>query len=176
MQHELGIHGLFHVEHWRGKLLQSLNFKNKITGDGKADILDQYFDSTGTGYDWYVGLLDSTFTGPMFQSDTPVITGKEFTNYTEGPGERQLINFDPAEEESGYILRRNPTTAYCTFTIGAAVVNQGLNGVFVADVNTGVPDLIWCTAAFGNVDATPATITVNTGDVLKVQYTIRIAL
>jgi hypothetical protein len=137
-------------------------------------LLNQFFRSSSSFSGFYIGLLKTAIT---FTQDKPAIAtliSDEFTNYT--PGSRPQITFEAANEndDASYIYVQNAPANYCVFTIGTAETNRALNGIFVAPVASGTPSTMWCTAAFGNNDATPAPVTVSTGDILRIQYTVRI--
>jgi hypothetical protein len=171
---ELGIHGIFTIEQWRGGLLYDTRVAyNKITNSGKKNILDEYFDQ-GDGYTWYCALIDGDFNS--FTSDDPDPSANEFDTYDEAT--RAGLIFQSAAVgaggDAGYIIKVNSTANYAIFTISTGVTGQVLDGIFVCNAATGGTYTLWCTAAFGNNDAVPVPITVNAADVLKVQYKIRI--
>jgi hypothetical protein len=174
MNQDLDLTGIVHVLQYReDKLLRDLTFKNKILWWGKRAVLNQFFGGVSTFSGFYVGLLKTAVT---FTADEPTIASliaDEFSNYA--PGARPQITFEAAADDgSTYFYVQNAPANYCVFTIGSAETNRVLNGIFVAPLASGTPATMWCTAAFGNNDATPAPVTVNTGDILRIQYTVRI--
>lgn len=175
MNQSLGISGIVRLWQYRNdQLIRESTFKNKILWWGKSSLLNQFFRASSAFSAFYIGLLK---TGITFTQNKPAIStiiADEFTTYA--PSARPAITFEAANEadDANYIYVNNAPANYCVFTIGAAVTNQALNGIFIAPNSSGTPTTLWCTAAFGNNDATPAPVTVSTGDILRIQYTARI--
>lgn len=178
MNHLLNIHGIIRLLQYRDdKLYKDYQVRNKIVWAGKQDLMNQFFKGTVTWSNFYIGLLKNP--GALFTDNQPALASlfaEEFTTYNEAT--RQQLGFENADitTDASYIFVQNSSTSYCVFTIGAAVVNQILRGIYIVSTNTKavLPTRLWCTAAFGNNDASPEQVTVNTGDVLRIQYTIRI--
>ena len=174
MMGSLNMEGLFKIEHWRaGKLLSTYNFKNKITSKAKEYVLDLALtDDTAQRTPWYCGLFTSSFTNFSYDTHPPVISN-EFTTYDEAA--RPEVSFEAATTAGGYSYVESSIDPYMVFTVSTGVTSTALNGIFVCDAATGAPTYLWSTAAFGNNNSSPAPITVVAADVLRVQYTVRIA-
>lgn len=156
------LRGRYHVEHWRnGSLLNTYDFDNDITNQGKNDIFDVYFsDGTQTAASaWCLSLISLSGYSALAAGDTMASHGgwTEFTGYSEstrpawGPG-------DPASQS---ITNATPVT----FSINAGGT---VKGIFVTTQNTkgGTTGKLWATALFtGDVPVT-------SGDQLKVTYTV----
>lgn len=176
MNQLLALSGRIRLLHFRdGALLHDYDVKNKIVWDGKTKLLNQFFRGVSTWTAFYVGILKNP--GTLFQDNEPSLASlfaEEFTTYTEAT--RQAITFEAPANDATYIYVKNSSANYVTFNIDTGVVNQIIRGIYVVGQNTKAvqPTLLWCTAAFGNNDASPEQITINTGDILKLQYTVRI--
>jgi hypothetical protein len=175
----LSLSGIVRLLQYReDKLIRDIMVKNKIVWQGKADLLNQFFKlSTATWSGFHVGLLKNTYS--YFTENQPslaTLATNQFSTYDEAT--RPTLTFETADlaTDSNYVYIQNSSSNYAVYTISTGVVNQALAGIFIASTNnkTDTPARIWCTAAFGNNDSTPALVTVNAADILRVQYTVRI--
>jgi len=178
----ISIAGQFKVEHYNkaGELLRKLTCHNKITDAAKVDILDVMLGVNAlaaTG--WWVGLIDGSWDD--FQNGSPdPITSNEFEDYDELTRQAIDTQFSAATTSAGYATISNTiASSPVTFTISTGVSAQALDGIFLIDTDTkggAAGSYIWCTAAFGNNDASPAPLTVSAGDTVKVAYECKVAL
>ena len=153
--------GRFQVEHWRrGKLLDTYDFPNGITDEGKNHILDvQFSDATqiaSTG--WFIGLIDLVGFTALADADTMSSNAwDEFSGYSEGTRPA----WGPGTPASESITNSSPATFNIT---GSGTVK----GVFVPTNNTklATTGILWATALFS------ADVPVSNGDQLKVTYTV----
>lgn len=159
---QLALAGKYTWEHWRdGKLLDSGEFPNGITNEGKNDILDVYFsDATATAAaSWYISLIvDTGYTGLAAGDTMSSHSGwSEYTSYSQstrpawGPG-------NPASQSI-----TNASPVVFNFT-GSAVIK----GIFITSVNTkgGTTGKLWSTGLFA------ADRSVVNGDEIRVNYTL----
>ena len=63
--------GRFTLQHYRnGKLIDSNDFHNDVTNEGKDAILDAFFHSGIAATTWYIGLIDSSGYTELSEDDT----------------------------------------------------------------------------------------------------------
>jgi len=179
------IAGIFSIEHRnkQGDLLNKFECQNKISDLAKLAVLECMLalDSvTFAPSAWYVGLVDDAFASFTNGGAAASPHANEFTDYDEATRVQIDNKFEAAASAAGYAPIENPVaSAPASFTISTGVTSQGIDGIFITDTNTKSAvegAYFWCTAAFGNNDSAPATITVNAGDSVKVGYKCQIAL
>ena len=179
----IDMRGIFHIVHVNkdGKVLNDFVCKNKISDLGKLDTLDTMLGMAGFGTAaWYCGLVDDNFTSFTNGGAAASPQSDEFTDYDEATRIQIDTLMGAAASGGGYASIENVVaTSPATFTISTGVSGQALNGIFITDTSAksaAETNLFWCTAAFGNNDSSPAPITVNAGDTVKVGYKCQIAL
>lgn len=154
--------GHFRIKHIRdGKELAVYDVKNLVVNQGKNDILDVYF-SDGTqvaASGWFMGLVSLSGYSAIAAGDTAASHAgwTEFTGYSEST--RQAWGQgDPASQS---ITNATPVT----FTINATGT---VKGAFIITNSTkgGTSGKLWAAALFS------ADVPVNSGDQLKVTYTL----
>lgn len=175
MDQALGISGEFRIEQVRrGEVIKTLLARNKITQQAKLDMLNQFFKGTSSFSQFYVGLVLGTTAD--YGSNAPSLATLGGAEMPEYSGNRPAITFAAASVVDSNAIIQNTTSNYVTFTVGADVVDAIINGIFIASTAAKTtPTKIWCTAAFGG-DSTPETLTINTGDVIRVRYTVKVPL
>jgi hypothetical protein len=172
----INIQGYIRLQQYRdGKLLRDYGVRNKITWQGKQDLMNQFFKGTVTWTNFYVGLLIN----PVFTENQPALAtlfAQEFATYDEATRPALTLENANSIDDASYIYIQNLVANYAVFTISTGVLNQVLRGVYIVGTDTKAvqPTRCWCTAAFGNNDSSPEQLTVNASDVLRIQYTIRI--
>jgi hypothetical protein len=153
--------GKFHVEIWRkGKLLHVEEVKNGIATVGLHLVLDQAFRNQAGVATWYIGLISNTGYSALANGDT-MSSHAGWTEHTA---------YDEAVRQTWVTVaaasRAITNTTVATFTINGGAAT--LKGIFVTSSNTkgGTSGTLWSTGLFS------ADRAVNTGDLVKVTYTI----
>ena len=159
IMNNLNAKGKYTVEHIRdGEVIGEYEFPNGIVDQGLNSILGVYFhsDTQILTTSWFIGLIDNSGFTALANSDTLAShTGwNEFTTYT---GTR--LAWAP-----GASATRSITNAT---TVNFPITGSGtLKGIFICSATSGTTGTLWSTAAFGT------TVTVASGDTLKVTYTV----
>lgn len=177
---KLPLRGKFHVDHLRdGKVINSFDFNNDITTEGKNFLLDVMFHNTTAYSTWYIGLVDNTGFSAYAAADTydninqPGNGWDEFTTYTDGNNGDSTTTRPEWKEATGGASSGSlstQTTAIFNITSAGTVkgvfVCGGANAQTKSD-DTATGNKLWAAANFtgGNVSV------VNT-DQLKVTYTV----
>lgn len=177
VKHNLGLQGIVRLQQYRsGNKILELERENKITWQGKMDLLNQFFKATSSFTGFYVGLMSTNY---GFGLDAPVLAtvgSGQFTSYDEAT--REALTFENADSSSdnNNIIIQNSSSNYAEFNISAGVTTTPIYGIFIANTNVKAttPAKIWCMAAFGNSDASPVAVSVVAADILRVQYTLRV--
>lgn len=158
----LGLGGHFKMECYDkdGNLKWSETLKNGVTNVGLNSVLDVYLRNQTQIATWFMGLIDNaSFTG-LAAGDTAA----SHTGWLESAAYSDATRrtWSPAAAASQSIS--NTTTV--DFTINATAT---LRGAFLISDNTksGTTGTLFCHAAFSGGNQT-----VNSGDTLKVTYTI----
>lgn len=160
----IGLTGIFDFSLVRaGKVIVADRFYNAITNEGKNNLLNRFFNQTGTNTnDWYFGLIDATTFSSTNTSDTMAShTGWiEFEDYAD---DRKAWGQGSAAGQS--IAGVSPFSF--TFTNGSTV---DLYGAFMcSDFQKGNNDgMLWNTAPFN------AILPVQVDDVLNCSYTLQL--
>lgn len=155
--------GKFRIQHLRcGEVLNEFDVPNGIVNVGLNHILETQFRGGSQITTWYIGLINNAGFSSLSNSDTMASHAgwAETTAYSNstrpawGPGEasnRQITNATPVD-----------------FNMNGTVTVKGLFICGGAGANTkgGTSGTLWSTATFGS------TIALNSGDVLKVTYTL----
>lgn len=126
-----------------GALVWTREIENLITTAGLNKILTEALKGSSYTAAWYAGLVDNSGFSAYDAADTLASHAgwTEFSNYT---GNRKAITFGSA---AGGVLA---SSAIATFTIGGAGT---LDGLFVADVDTGTSGTLLSAGAFTGGDA-----------------------
>lgn len=153
--------GRFLIEHRNktGKLIGVYRIPNGIVDEGMNMILETMFHAGSQSSTWYIGLVDNAgFTGFNDADTMASHTGwVESTAYSAGTRPQWTC---------GAAASRQITNASTVdFSINASAT---LKGIFVTDNNTksGTTGNLWATAAFSS------TVSVQSGDTLKITYTV----
>lgn len=155
--------GMFDVEfsHANGDIFQKFGTHNLVTTQGKNKILDVMFGAATQITSWYMGLVTNTGSPVFAVGDTAAQIGgtngwTEATGYTGGPTREA---WTPAAASAGSITN----TTVVTFNIDAT---DTLKGAFIVSAASGTGGTLWAEVAF------PSTVPVNSGDDVKVTYTL----
>lgn len=154
--------GKFRVEHVRdGVVLDTYDFNNDITNEGKNTLFDVMFAS-GTqigSSSWFIGLISSSGYSALAAGDTMA----SHSGWTEATGYTQStrVAWGPGSAASQSITNASPAT----FDINATAT---IKGIFVTSNSTksGTTGKLWSTALFS------ADVPVTSGDQLRVTYTV----
>jgi hypothetical protein len=153
--------GRFQVEHYdrHGILLATYDISNAITDVGMNALLDVKFNSGSQVTVWYIGLIDNASYSALSNSDTTASHAGwlESTAYS---------NSTRITWGSGAASARSVTNGSTSdFTINATAT---IKGIFIVSNSTkgGSTGELWSTAAFGT------NVSINSGDTLKVTYTV----
>lgn len=167
---QIGLRGVFHVEHWRkGQLIGMYEVPNLITNEGKNKLLDVMFHNVTQITTWYILLIDGAGSPTVAAGDTYAqINGTngwdEFDEYDEAT--RQEWTEGAASSQS--ITNASPVV----FTINASGSVFGLalvgGGTAPSTKNDSAGGgTLWNAVAF-----TGGTVSVADDDQLKVTYTV----
>lgn len=160
--------GIFYVEHTRnGALINTFSIKNAVTNVAKNDLLNVYFNSTTASGYWSIGLIDaSTFSSTSVSDTSASHSGwNEYTNYTVGSSDSTHRGTWGQGSPAGQLITNgSPVTFTMTTSSGS------IWGIFVIAGNTkgGNTGILWSTVAFNSA------LSVNSGDVLNVTYSIQL--
>lgn len=158
----LGVGGYFVIEcrDEDGKLRWEDTAENGVTNNALNDVLNVYLRNTAQTANWYIGLVDNaSFTGfaagDTMASHSGWIENVAYTNTTR-------VQWTAAAAASQGVTN----TSTCNFTMNASATIKGL---FLNSDNTlnGTVGNLFSTAAFSGGNQT-----VNSGDTLKVTYTV----
>lgn len=159
---QLGIGGYFVIEcrDAKGGLKWEDTAENGVTNNALNDVLNVYLRNTAATANWYIGLVDNTsFTG-FAAADTIASHAGWIENTAYSNSNR--VQWSAAAASSQGVT--NTTT--CDFSMSGSATIKGL---FLASDNTkgGTAGNLFSTAAFSGGNQT-----VNSGDTLKVTYTV----
>jgi hypothetical protein len=150
--------GRIHAELYdkEGNLKWEGDADNSVTNQGKNSWLGIMFHNDTQIAAWYIGIMDNSGWTAEAATDTLASHSgwNEFTNYS---GNRQA--WGPSASSGQSITNGTPVQ----FTMTGSGT---LKGILVASVASGTSGTLWSTADFGS------TVPVNSGDVLKVSYTV----
>lgn len=173
---ELEFHNTVKIEHYReGVLIDTYEFPNGITIQGKNFLENIMFDSGTQITAWYEGLIDAGNSVTLSEND--VYAGintsngwKEFQSYNVSANATIRATWTPSAASNKAITNPSPMVYDIT-------ANGSVYGVFVcggvasanlkADNNNNANACLWATANF-----TSGNVTVQNGDQLKVTYTV----
>jgi len=160
MKNALGMKGFFVVEHIRGgKTIAKEEIKNAATNVGLNLMLDAMFTGATAISSWYMGLIDNANYSAVANDDTMASHAgwQESVAYSESA--RPAWGVGAAGSQSV----TNATAV--DFTINASAV---IKGIFVTSDSTksASTGTLWATSIFSSAR------TVNSGDVLKLTYTV----
>jgi len=178
--------GLFHVEHWRrGLLIGAYDLPNTITTEGKTKLLNVMFDAVPTPRidPWYIGLIDgvtgwsAVAAGDTFAEINGTNGWDEFEGYSASPELRPEWPVDFATAGEVAITNDAAVTYNIIGGVGSVqglfIVGGGTHPEYRADHASWPPALdstLWAATEF---TGTPP-VAVDTGDQLKVTYTVTI--
>lgn len=153
--------GCFLIEHRNkaGKLIGVYRVPNGIVDVGMNHILETEFHAGSPSTTWYIGLVDNSGWTDFPDADTmgSHSTWSESTVYSAGTRPQWTM---------GAASSRQITNASTVdFSINGSAT---LKGIFIVDDNTksGTSGVLWATASFAS------TVSVSSGDTLKVTYTV----
>ena len=158
---KLQLNGCFLIEHRNkaGKLIGVYRIPNGIVDVGLNMILESQFRGGAQSSTWYIGLVDNSgWTGWAAGDTMGSHAGwSESTVYAAGTR--------PQWTAGAAAARQMTNAATVDFAINGAAT---LKGIFVVDDNTkgGSAGTLWATAAFSS------TVSVSSGDTLKITYTV----
>lgn len=142
-----------------GKVIETIEFPNIVTNEGKNKLLDVMFNGVTPITTWYIGLMDNSgySSNPATDTMSSHAGWTEFTAYTEA--NRQSWGVGSASSQQ--ITNASPAT----FTVNAT---GAVRGIFVTSSNTktGTTGTLWSTALFS------ASLAVANTDVIKITYTV----
>ncbi len=82
MGNTLNFKGRYHVEIFRkGELIESADFSNGITDEGKDNIIDVMFHGATQTDTWYIGLIDNSGFSALADGDTHDAFGLRFDRH-----------------------------------------------------------------------------------------------
>lgn len=174
----LPLTGEFRVEHYRdGKKINTYNFNNGITIEGKNFLLDVMFHGTAAAGTWYLGLIDLVGYTALDETDTYDDIDQagngwdEFQGYTDANnGDSAVTRPAYAEDAASAKAITNSTTSIYDITS-----NDTVKGIFVVGLGAAADTKgdhaadgkLWSTALFTSGD-----VAVVIGDQLKITYTV----
>jgi hypothetical protein len=162
LDNKLGFNNHFFIEHWReGKLLGKYAVPNDIVNEGKNKILDVMFNGATqiANNSWFIGLINNAGYSAVAAGDTM----SSHAGWAEATGYNEATRVAWGSGSAASQQVTNGTAA--TFTINATAT---LKGVFVVTNSTkgGTTGVLWATALFAS------TVSVDSGDQLKITYTV----
>lgn len=169
---QIGVHGMFHVEHWRGgKMIGKYEVPNLIVNQGKNKLLDVMFHAITQITTWYLALVDGAGSPTVAAGDTYAqINGTngwdEFTSYDETT--RQEWTEGAAASQS--ITNASPVV----FTISATGTVYGLFLVGGGTAPFTKNDAAGGGTLWNAVQFTSGSVAVVDNDQLKVTYTVNV--
>lgn len=155
--------GTYKVELIRdGKVIETREGKNTIMTVGKNSLLDVTFRAQSQITVWYIGLVDNASFSAFSAADTMGSHAGWIENQDYSESTRVSWTGSLGAASAGSITN---STAL-TFTINAN--SKTIKGIFATSVSTkgGTTGTLWNGVAFSS------TIAVNSGDLLKVTYTV----
>jgi hypothetical protein len=154
--------GRFQVEHWNkdGELLGTYDVPNGITDEGMNHILETEFHGGTPITTWYIGLVDNASFSAFANADV-MNSHAGWIEYT-GYSNSTRVAWTPGSAASRSITNAS------TDDFNINVNSQTIKGIFITEGSAkgGTTGKLWSTAAFGS------TVPVNSGDVLKITYTV----
>lgn len=161
---QIGLTGIFDFELVRaGKTIIKDRFYNAITNEGKNNLLNRFFNQTGTNTNtWYFGLIDATTFSSTNTSDT-MAAHPGWVEFTDYSGNRKAWGHGTAAAQA----IGNVSPFSFTFTNSSIVE---LYGAFMCSDSTvgGMTGLLWNTAPFN------ALLPVQVDDVLNCTYQLQL--
>jgi NADH:ubiquinone oxidoreductase subunit len=152
----------------KGTVIHKERVKNGITNDGKNNLLNRFFNGSGTNTaGWYIGLINNSGFSTLSASDVPTSHAgwTEFTTYSRNSDSSVLLRGTWNKgSASGQQITNASAVAY-TFTADGT-----LYGIFLATdpAKSGTTGTLWSTAAFN------ASLAVQIDDILNVTYTLQL--
>ena len=166
MANTLNFKGRYHVEIFRkGELIETADFSNGITDEGKDNILDVMFHGDTQTATWYIGLIDNSGFSALADSDTHDSHAgwTENTDYSEATREAFV-----EAASSGQSITNSASVG--EFTMNATAT---IKGMFLASLSTkgsvSASGVLWCTGAFSS------NLSVINGDLVRVTYTLSVS-
>jgi hypothetical protein len=156
--------GKFHVQQVRdGKVIHEFDVPNGVTDVGMNAILEAMFHSGAQITTWYIGLVDNAGFSAFAVGDTMSSHAgwSESSAYANGTRPQWTCGAAATRQIS------NAVTVDFNMNVNATTIK----GLFIcggtgANTKGGATGTLWSAAAFGS------NVALNSGDVLKVTYTI----
>lgn len=156
--------GTYRVEHWRdGKLINTLKGKNLITNAGKNSMLGIMFHADTQLTAWYIGLVDNASFSTFAVGDTMSSHSGWLESVAYSDSTRQSWGVGAASGQS----ITNGSAAVFNINVNSTVIK----GIFVTSISTksGTTGTLWNGVAFSS------NLSVNSGDQIKVTYTVSLS-
>lgn len=176
---QLNPKGRFKLDHYRdGKRIDSREFPNGITNEGKNFLLDVMFHGTSAIGTWYLGLIDNSGYSALSANDIYDNIDQsgngwdEFKTYTD-PANSDSTTSRPAWTEgasSGQVITNSSVVVFDitgTATVKGVFLCGGTNAQSKGDNTAGSAHKLWATALFTGGD-----VSVLNGDQLKLTYSV----
>jgi hypothetical protein len=160
MNEKVSLRGRFQIEHVRdGQVIAKIDQPNGIVDAGLNKILDVMFHGVTPIGTWYIGLINNASYSALAAADTMA----SHAGWIEAVGYDEGTRLDWSEGAAAAKSITNATAL--TFTMNASLT---IKGIFVSSASdkSGTTGTLWSTAAFGS------TVTVVSGDLLKITYTV----
>lgn len=152
-----------------GVVVAKQRVKNGIVNDAKNNLLNRWFNQTGTNTtSWYIGLIDNATFSALAAGDTPASHAgwTEYTNYSIAGGNTTQRGAWGQGTASGQQIT-NSSPVQFTFTVSSG----NIYGIFLLGGDStkgGTIGTLWSTAALN------AVLPVLVNDVLNVNYTLQL--
>lgn len=176
---KLPLRGRFKVDHYRnGKRIDSREFDNGITNEGKNFLLDVMFHATSAIATWYLGLIDNAGFSALSANDIYDNIDQagngwdEFKSYTDAGNEDSTTTRPEWTEgaASGQSITNSSVVVFDitgSGTVKGVFLVGGTNAQTKGDHTSGSAHKLWATALFSGGD-----VAVLNGDQLKVTYSV----
>lgn len=154
--------GTYKIEHFRdGKCIGVYSGENLVVNAGKNSILGVQFHADTQITAWYIGLIDNASFSAIAAGDTMSSHAGWLESVAYSDAARQQWNVGSASGQS----ITNGTAA--TFNINGTAT---IKGIFVTSISTksGTTGTLWNGVAFSSA------VSVNSGDQIKVTYTVNL--
>jgi len=167
------------IDHYRrGERINSYEFDNGISDQGKNYLLDAGFHGTAAYTTWYGGLIDLTGYSALADDDTYDDINQagngwdEFTSYTDGNNGDSAVTRPEWQNDaaSGESITNSTTSIYditANGTVKGIFIVGGTGGAVNKSDHAAANNVLWASALFGSGD-----VAVLNGDQLKVTYTV----
>jgi hypothetical protein len=156
--------GKFHVQQVRGgKVINEFDVSNGITDAGMNALLEAMFHSGSQITTWYIGLVDNAGFSAFAGADTMASHAgwSESSAYSNGTRPQWTCGAAASRQITNAV-----TVDFNMNTNGTTIKGLFICGGTGASTKGGSTGTLWSAAAFGS------TVALNSGDVLKVTYTL----